>query len=160
MKITIVLLLLCTSLLNAQTDSLSKLKSDKKSFFSHQSISLGGGFVFFDKENIPADFSISTTFHFANSFHFEIKVDNYTSKHLASNIYSFLPQVGFNLHKNKWKMLMGLGPGIHNSKNDSYYLVSTSLKFEYFFSNSYSVNTETIFWPPMQKLNFSYHLPY
>ncbi|MBI5403332.1 MAG: hypothetical protein HY959_08005 [Ignavibacteriae bacterium] len=174
-KIIIILFLLSTSFLNAQVKTIENLgfstneitKSDSaksKDFFSHHSVSVGGGFLFGgDSKNNFSVLSISTTVHFTRKFQMEFKYDYCRGLHYKLdryNIASIIPQLSYNLYEDKLRFLIGIGLAVTASKDFGFAFPTGNAKFEYKIFNFLSVNTETVFFPVMQKINFSYYLPY
>ncbi len=174
-KVILIILLTYVSLLNAQAVRTNKVFAYNKDKFnkdylktnnglSHHSISLGGGLLFGgDSKNILTVMSVSTTIHFSKKFQIEFKYDYCRGIHYKSDRYhilSIIPQIGFNLYNNKLKLYTGIGLGVTGSKNFGFAFPTGNAKIGYNFCKWFSINTETVFFPVMQKLNISFKLPY
>jgi|WetSurMetagenome_2_1015567.scaffolds.fasta_scaffold90825_2 hypothetical protein len=174
-KVVLILFLINISLLNADvkllnyklTKYIDSIKHDSiksNNSFSHHSISLGGGFLFGgDSKNNFSVLSISTTIHFSNKFQIEFKYDYCRGLHYKLdryNIISILPQLRYSLYEEKLKFYIGIGLGATASKDFGFAFPTGNAKLEYKIFKLFSVNTETVFFPIMQKINLNFTLPY
>lgn len=173
-KIILFMFLLNTILLNAQINNFKNLDSEnikfsksellkKENFFSHHSVSLGGGLTWGVGSGAPVlDYMLSTSVHFSKLYHIEIEYTQRKKKeeHIESYALLLLSEFRFNMDSDRWKLY--LGAGLIGASDHKYGIIfpTANLKIEYDINRWFSVNTETIVLPIMQKLNLSFNLPY
>jgi hypothetical protein len=181
-KIILIILFFNVTLLNAnaQIKTLNNLVPEKietakpdstksNKTFSHQSLSLGCGLFYgFDElKNRYFVISISTSIHFSKIFHTDINYNyiNYNYSKIGDSeseghILSLIPQISFNLYKDKIRLYTGIGEGLIAQQYFGFFFLTGDVKIEYNINKWFSINTETVFHPLMQKFNLGFNLPY
>jgi hypothetical protein len=190
-KVILLLFLLNVSFINAQvklleltsSKSLDLKKNDSgksDNSFSHQSISLGGGFFYVNDKGarILPLISFSTTFQLSKKFLIELKYDNCVGKYRETDrkhtyIYSVFPETSFNISESKVKLYPGIGFGLLSINGGLSFNLMGITKIEYNFNKWFSVNSEFMMltnwqsgknegdaYPIMLKLNSNFKLPY
>ncbi|MBI5403333.1 MAG: hypothetical protein HY959_08010 [Ignavibacteriae bacterium] len=107
-------------------------------------------------------YNFATSFHFSKKFHTEIEYFYGKTKESGKEGHTLflIPEISFNLYENKWKLFAGLGVAATASRDFGLVFPTANMKLEYKINNRFSINTETVLLPLIQKINFSYYLPY
>lgn len=167
MKITIILLILCTSFLTAQVkteenfgfykNGITQSDSTKsKVIFKPFSISAGIGFSYKSKLFLT---SVAASFHTHELFHLQFTYNYYKDENPGTHMFNIIPQACINLYGNDYLLFVGIGAGIFGRKEYGAIYFTGDAKLEYRISSRFSVNTETLFYPLSQTLNLSIYLP-